>query len=210
MSHVVLLGDSIFDNKAYVSGGPDVIEHLRGLLSHSWTATLGAIDGDTTQGVAAQLSRMPAGATHQVISAGGNDALMQAHILIQNSTTVADALHQLANVTARFEANYIHMLGAVLQRELPTAVCTIYDPRFDDAFQQKVAKAALCLFNDAIMRAAFTRGLPVIDLRLVCNEYSDYANEIEPGIAGGAKIASAICRLLTQHDFSTQRSAIFV
>lgn len=29
MSHVVLLGDSIFDNAAYVAGGPDVIHQLR-------------------------------------------------------------------------------------------------------------------------------------------------------------------------------------
>ena len=32
MGHVVLLGDSIFDNAAYVRGGPDVIRrpfHLR-------------------------------------------------------------------------------------------------------------------------------------------------------------------------------------
>ena len=32
MSHVVLLGDSIFDNGRYVPGGPSVIEHLRKAL----------------------------------------------------------------------------------------------------------------------------------------------------------------------------------
>ena len=30
MPHVVLLGDSIFDNGAYTQGGPDVITQLRG------------------------------------------------------------------------------------------------------------------------------------------------------------------------------------
>ncbi len=29
MNHIVLLGDSIFDNARYVPGGPSVIEHLR-------------------------------------------------------------------------------------------------------------------------------------------------------------------------------------
>ena len=29
MKHIVLLGDSIFDNKSYVGGGKDTIENLR-------------------------------------------------------------------------------------------------------------------------------------------------------------------------------------
>jgi hypothetical protein len=33
MKHIVLLGDSILDNAAYVNGGPDVIEQLCGRLA---------------------------------------------------------------------------------------------------------------------------------------------------------------------------------
>jgi hypothetical protein len=29
MKHIVLLGDSIFDNGAYVNGGPDVVTRLK-------------------------------------------------------------------------------------------------------------------------------------------------------------------------------------
>ena len=32
MPHVALLGDSIFDNGAYTSGGPDVVTQLRAIL----------------------------------------------------------------------------------------------------------------------------------------------------------------------------------
>ncbi len=32
MNHVVLLGDSIFDNAAYVHGGADVTTHLKSIL----------------------------------------------------------------------------------------------------------------------------------------------------------------------------------
>jgi hypothetical protein len=53
-----------------------------------------------------------------------------------------------------------------------------------------VIKSALALFNDRITRAAFSRGLPLIDLRLICNEEGDYANPIEPSVQGGAKIAA--------------------
>ena len=45
MSHIVLLGDSIFDNAAYVRGGPDVVTQLRELLPRGWQATLAAVDG---------------------------------------------------------------------------------------------------------------------------------------------------------------------
>jgi hypothetical protein len=50
------------------------------------------------------------------------------------------------------------------------------------------------IFNDAILHTAFVRGAGVIDLRLVCNEASDYANPIEPSGGGGLKIATAIAR----------------
>jgi hypothetical protein len=43
MSHVVLLGDSIFDNARYVPGRPAVIEQVRQALPRHWQATLLAI-----------------------------------------------------------------------------------------------------------------------------------------------------------------------
>jgi hypothetical protein len=48
--HIVLLGDSIFDNSAYVGGGPDVIAQLRQELP-GWRCTLLALDGDVISGV---------------------------------------------------------------------------------------------------------------------------------------------------------------
>ena len=43
MKHVVLLGDSVFDNKAYVGDGPDVIMQVSEALPSGWTATLAAL-----------------------------------------------------------------------------------------------------------------------------------------------------------------------
>jgi hypothetical protein len=42
MGYVILLGDSVFDNAAYVGGGPDVIAQLREQLPAGWRATLSA------------------------------------------------------------------------------------------------------------------------------------------------------------------------
>ncbi len=51
--------------------------------------------------------------------------------------------------------------------------------------------------------------MPVAELRLACTAPADYANEIEPSGAGGAKIAATILRLLETHDFAAGRSAVY-
>ena len=192
--HVVLLGDSIFDNGAYVDGGPDVIRQLRQELP-GWKCSLLALDGDVIGGVARQLGGLPLDATHLVVSVGGNDALGYASLLQERPASVAEALLLLDAARDRFDADYRAMLPLVLAHGLPAAVCTIYDTPPSEP-NQKVIKAALSLFNDAIMRAAFSAGAPLIDLRLICNEDEDYANPIEPSSRGGRKIAHAIATLV--------------
>ncbi len=196
MPHLVLLGDSIFDNAAYVPGGPDVVKQVRGALPPDWSATLLAVDGAVTRSVDAQLSRLPAGATHLVLSVGGNDALGASYLLGAAARTVGEAVLMLAEAQDRFTSDYERMLQAVLARGLPTALCTIYDTP-PSAPNHKVIKAALSLFNDRITRAAFKHGLALIDLRLLCAEEGDYANPIEPSVQGGAKMAAAIAALVT-------------
>jgi hypothetical protein len=208
--HVVLLGDSIFDNGAYVGGGPDVVRQLRAKLPDGWKAALGAVDGATVADVPRQLSHCPVDCTHLVVSAGGNDALGQAWLLEERARSVAEALLRLAEVADIFEERYRAMIDEVLRLKLPTSVATIYYPRFPDPRLQAASVAGLALFNDCILRQAFLHGLPVIDLRLVCRDDADYANPIEPSAIGGAKIATAIARLLTEHDFPARRSTVYV
>jgi hypothetical protein len=209
MVHIVLLGDSIFDNASYVRGGLDVIAHLRQQAPPDWKATLNAVDGSVVDDVAGQVDGLPGDTTHLVVSAGGNDALMNADILQQKASSAAEVLDKLATVADNFEKRYQRMLERVLSLNKSTAVCTIYYPRMSDPFIQRIAVAALTIFNDVIIRTATMAGISLIDLRLVCNEDADYANEIEPSEAGGRKIAAAIVRFVTEHDFSTARTAIF-
>ena len=104
MPHVVLLGDSIFDNGAYTGDGPDVITQLRAILPKGWQASLLAIDGSTASGLAAQAARIPAGATHLVVSAGGNDALGHSSLLVAPARSAAEVLDRLSDAAAEFEA----------------------------------------------------------------------------------------------------------
>ena len=209
MSHVVLLGDSIFDNRAYVAPEPDVIAQLRARLGSGWDATLLAVDGHVTDDVRTrQLARVPKGATHLVISVGGNDALGRSAILNEPSRSVADAVLRLAQAQASFTERYVKMLDAVLTLRLPTAVCTIYDANYPEP-QRQIVVAALALFNDVISRAAFRRGLPLVDLRLICSDTADYANSIEPSTRGGDKIASVIAALVQADAVEHRRSTVW-
>jgi hypothetical protein len=210
MNHIVLLGDSVFDNKAYVNGGLDVIAHIRRQIPAGWRASLHAVDGSVVENVRKQVLDLPDDATHLVVSAGGNDAILTSDILQQKVASSAEVLNKLADIAGGFEYRYREMLEGVLSLKKPTAVCTIYYPRIPEPFTQKIAVAALATFNDVIIRQAFLAGVPLIDLRLVCDEDSDYANEIEPSEKGGGKIAGAIVRLVGEHDFEIRRTEVFI
>lgn len=204
--HLVLLGDSIFDNATYVPGEPAVIHHLKKSIPCDWRATLLAHDGDVTTDVAGQLSRLPDSATHLVISVGGNDAIGAMAVFSLPATTVNDALFSLAEIRKSFQREYRAMLQQALSHRLPLVVCTIYDavPDLSEHLQ-----TALAIFNDTITREAAAANLPVIDLRHVCTEAADYSaiSPIEPSAQGGGKIARAIHALFESHEFSTKRCA---
>jgi lysophospholipase L1-like esterase len=208
MNHVVLLGDSIFDNAPYVGGAPDVVRQVRQRLPHGSKATLRALDGSTLGDVREQLRLLPADATHLIVSAGGNDALGSIDFLDAPARSTAEALLGLAEITAGFERGYHDMLAEVLAHELPTAICTIYYPHFPDATLQKIAVTGLAVFNDCITRAAFVHRIPLLDLRFIWTEEGDYANPIEPSSQGGEKIARAIADAL-EHGFASDRTEVF-
>jgi lysophospholipase L1-like esterase len=209
MGHVVLLGDSVFDNSAYVGGGPDVVTQLRERLPNGWRATLRAVDGSVVAGLAEQIARIPSDATHLVISAGGNDALGYSAILGAPSGSMAESLTQLADIREEFRARYAAAMTRVSQTGLPAAVSTIYDPRYADPVQRRLGTTALTVVNDVIIREAVRDGLPVLDLRIICDDDADFANPIEPSSHGGWKIAGAIASLLAKHDFGRGISEVF-
>ena len=154
MSHVVLLGDSIFDNAAYVNSGPAVIDQLRGKLPDGWRASLLAVDGHITMNVLTQLENLPGDATHLVVSVGGNDALNISPIFSDAASSVAEVFDRFAIIQNNFRRDYAAMLAKVLSHNKPATVCTIYDaiPGLDPP-----RVTGLALFNDVIFREACNR-----------------------------------------------------
>ncbi len=192
MPHVILLGDSIFDNASYTSGGPDVVSQVRGFLPAGWSASLLAVDGSVTTNVADQMERLPKSATHLVLSVGGNDALMNASLLgislfgLPNASTL-NPNESLVEVRENFATRYRLAVDSCMRSGLPLAVCTIYNGCFPDQAYQRLASLGLALFNDVILSVAIERRLPIIDLRLICVDSQDCA--IVATVAGNSATA---------------------
>jgi len=204
MTHIALLGDSVIDNGAYVGGGPDVAQQLRMLVPGEWHVSQHAVDGAVIADVRRQFADVSTAATHIVISAGGNDALRESSILDAPARSTADVIMQFANIQDRFRGEYARLLDIATRHRLPIAVCTIYDPRFPDPVRRRLGSVALSVLNDVITREALARDITLIDLRLMFDNDSDFANPIEPSVQGGLKLARGI------HQFATRtaRSAV--
>jgi hypothetical protein len=204
---IALLGDSIFDNAAYVGREPDVISHLRAMLPHNWQASLLAVDGSVTVDLKGQLAKVR-DEDHLVVSMGGNDAIMSSNLLHAPVSSTAEALMMFSWRMSQFEAEYRSAIDAALTLKRKTTVCTIYNGNLGEA-EAPLARVGLTIFNDVILRIAFERHLPIIDLRLVCSDPSDYANPIEPSGSGGKKIAAAIARSLQSSGADATYSRVY-
>ncbi len=198
MVHIVLLGDSIFDNAAYVPAGTEVQARLQSLPGRPHRVSLLARDGSVLEDMAAQVARLrelPVPADWLVVSCGGNDVLGLVGAMHSQVGTVLEAAELLARWQARFRRGYLDMLDLLSAQGSPVAVATIYDamPGISPGL-----RTALAPFNDVILREAVLRRLPVLDLRVVCDEAGDYAasSPIEPSAQGGRRIAAAIGELV--------------
>lgn len=208
MPHLVLLGDSIFDNGSYTGGGPAVIVQVKGALPAGWKATLLAVDGATTDSIPSQLDRLPSDASHLVLSVGGNNALRRSDILDKPARSTAEAFSLLADVSREFERAYRKTVALCIGHGLPLTICTIYNGNFADPDFQRRATTAIAVFNDAIIRVGAESRLTVLELRKICDQPEDYANPIEPSSIGGAKIAKAIVRTVTGSEKSTYQARV--
>jgi lysophospholipase L1-like esterase len=213
MAYVALLGDSIFDNAAYVPDEPFVLQQVKEQLPENYQVSLLAVDGATIQDIFQQLDRLPPDASHLIISIGGNDTLRYAQNLLYSSQNSAiQMLDLVSSMRAEFERKYQQMLAEVLLKDKPVVLCTIYDRcPFLDPAMKLLAYTVLPMFNDCITRQAVQAKLPLIDLRVLCNEKTDYSiiSPIEPSVSGGEKIARAIATVVTIHDFSQPHTVIY-
>ncbi len=205
---IVLVGDSIFDNAPYVPNETCVTEQLQSIVRDGTDVSMLAVDGDFIKDVHTQITKLPTETTHVFVSAGGNDALSYSYKFDMEFTTSTELFAEWSGIQKEFRQEYRAMLKAVRALGKHTTVCTIYDA-IPDIEAEKIT--ALSLFNDVITSEAIFAGLPVVDLRRVCTESSDYSrlSPIEPSNQGGAKIAVVLNRVFEEHDFKSNHTSVY-
>lgn len=204
---VVLLGDSILDNRPYTAGEPDTTTHLQRLLDRRWTVELLAEDGARMADVAAQCERLrrPAAA---LLSVGGNDLTQHVDLLARPADDSSEVYDELIALADAFGAEYEAVVDRVRVMVPRLVLCTIYDVRLQPPALARLARAPIAVCNDRIIAAGARRGLDVLDLRAVCTEDADFTLQIEPSARGAEQIARAIARVL-EDDGATPRGRVF-
>lgn len=187
------LGDSIsIDDYAGVRGGGAASQLARKLGVDLVDLTR---DGNTTQGVLADLARAPASADVVTLTAGGNDLL--------GGESPRAILRRLDQITQRLQP-----LGG------RTVVNTVYDPSDgDNAIGRRELglsrlatvelRRRLNALNGGIAKLACERGLLLADLERLCHGHGLASDEpwfvqvIEPNLAAATAIAEHWHELLT-------------
>jgi lysophospholipase L1-like esterase len=193
MTVYLALGDSIsIDDYTGVRGGGATSQLARMLGIDLVDLTR---DGNTTQGVLADLARAPAAANVVTLTAGGNDLLLH-HL----PRAILRRLHQIAEP--------IQALGARV------VVNTIYDPSDGDndagrremglsRFAAIELRRRLNAVNGGIVKLARERGFLLADLEQLFHGHGVASNDpwfvqvIEPNLAGATAIAERWHELLT-------------
>jgi lysophospholipase L1-like esterase len=195
MSTYLALGDSIsIDEYTGVSGGgaPSQLARKLGVELVDLTR-----DGNTTDGVLADLARAPTGADIVTLTAGGNDLLLG-----RLPRVILRRLHQIAD--------RIEPLGARV------VVNTIYDPSDgnNELGRQELGLSRLATIelrrrfntvNRGITKLAGKHGLLIADLERLFHGHGVASTEpwftqvIEPNLAGATATAEHWYELLTSH-----------
>jgi len=192
--HIIIAGDSIFDNDGYVPNEPGVIAQLRTSIPKDWSADKIAVDGDCINHVYSRVENFPDYITDLVLSIGGNDALGYSSILNQ-AKSLKDIPSLVKAPAKEFRENYKALLGHLRTLNCNLHVCTIYTAvPFEDPLWRQFVPPALNLFNAIIKEEAQAIEVGVIEIDKICTEAEDYSkiSPIEPSAIGGQKIVDAI------------------
>ena len=197
---LVLLGDSIIDNKAYVLDGElSVFEHIKSKTQIPVTQL--ALDGATTDDViSSQINNIPFGTSHIVLSIGGNDLLNEIGFLMEDFKYTPNHVLKrcqllIAPITQKYES-IVSQLQTTIRANL--LLCTVYEGDLEGSVMYDdiaiSSRAMLSLFNDSVYKVHNLFGIGVLELRHIFTDKEDYANPIEPSHQGGEKLAENLIK----------------
>lgn len=190
--HVVLIGDGLGGLARPKERSPGELEgKLMPGRRDAWKLTVLPADQILAP---SPLSEFPADATHIVISIEGNHAIQDSGLLAGKPGSMEEGLARLSYAADQFEDKVEALIRAAQETRLPTVICSMWPPRYPEPTRQRAAVAALGIFNSRILRRAVDARISLVDLRRVCTEQGDYADQTMLSRMGLQKAANVISR----------------
>ncbi len=195
---LILLGDSIIDNKTYVLDDElSVLEHIESKTEIPVTQL--ALDGATTDDVInSQIQAIPFGTSHIVLSIGGNDLLNEIAFLMEDFKYTPNQVLErcqslIAPITQKYES-IVSQLQTTSRANL--LLCTVYEGNLEGSVMYDdiaiSSRAMLSLFNDSVYKTHNMFKTGILELRHIFTNKEDNANPIEPSHHGGEKLADKL------------------
>lgn len=179
-TYVVLMGDSIFDNKEYATSSVEMLLKKK----HKKTLII-AKDGATIKDISKQINQIPIyydkAKTKLIISVGGNDLLNQYVYHKQD----------YKNLDAIFEA-YKSCIDKIKKLNYEVVLCNIYYPPYKKI---KPYHKFIKEWNERLYKYADKNKLEVLKIDDVLTQKAHFSNYIEPSTIGGKKIVNKITNL---------------
>lgn len=195
--HIVLFGDAMGDlQRVQQERGPGGLEgRLMPNDPDPWKLTLLSADRVVRR---SPTTEIPSDATHIVISIEGNRAIKNSGLLEGAPESYEEALSRLSYAADEFDREIRSLIEAAKASGLPAVICIMFPPHYAEPVHQRAATTALAIFNDRIIQRAVEAQMPMVDLRGVCREVDDYANESQLSGTGLRKASALIWRALQE------------
>jgi lysophospholipase L1-like esterase len=180
--NIILIGDSMLQNKLYVRNGKSITDILEKLTLHN-TIFNYAVDGTTISGVYQQIKEIPIefnnSNTSIFLSAGGNDIIDRA----QSGSTNE-------NIDSIFD-DYCKMVQSLKTKmnESNIVLLTLYYPYSKD---YHLYYGMIKDWNQKLEAFAKDEGLAILKTNNLLSQPTDFISNIEPSETGGVKIAKSI------------------
>ena len=170
---VILLGDSILENKSYVKSGYSVEDFVKKSIGNTYNY---ARDEATIETVHFTLNNIPNKFNNEdttiILSIGGNDLIEKKEV----EPVMRDCTELIEKIKQKFPACKIAMLN-------------LYCPyTYKD---NMLIRTMLKQWNTILVEKS---GIPIIDIYGIVTAVEDFNSKIEPSETGSAKIADAIIR----------------
>jgi lysophospholipase L1-like esterase len=205
---LVLLGDSVFDNRNYVNSEEETLQSV--LQKKGYDCKLYAVDGAMIEDVYSQIKKIQSdlkSIDYFVISVGGNNALSSLSLVYNYlHLPLEEILPKIKDFFTNFENEigklYSHLSNIIDQGKISTT--NIYYPCFDynsrvfifrsikEAGQHKKIIKIVDILNEIIKNKSAEYNLGYLDINSKFNSIKYYANEIEPSFEGSELLAKLI------------------